>query len=266
MSKRDLELIDNSGGDAGNANRHNRFEVMSKTAKSIEFFAFQVDRSFYASRRRRRIPSERMGAKRDARSRAWGLKQAKDPYVAAARAQGFRSRAAFKLEQLDKKDRLFRKGMNVIDLGAAPGSWSQYAVSKVGSTGRVIALDRLKMASIPGVSFIYGDFLESTAIDEIRSICGEEQFDLVISDMAPNLTGIKDVDQAAMGELVAKAAVFAQGLLHEKGVFVAKFFEGVEAKHLISDLTKRFRSCRVRKPQASRAESAEVYVIARNPI
>jgi len=207
-----------------------------------------------------------MSAKREARSRAWNLKQAKDPYVSAARAQGFRSRAVFKLEQLDKRDRLFRKGMNVIDLGAAPGSWSQYAVSKVGSTGRVIALDRLEMASIAGVSFIHGDFLESAAIEAIRSICGETQFDLVISDMAPNLSGIKDVDQAAMSELVATAAVFAQELLHEKGVFVAKFFEGVEAKHLISDLTKRFKSCRVRKPQASRAESAEVYVIARNPI
>ena len=116
------------------------------------------------------------------------------------------------------------------------------------------------------MTFIQGDFTEQSVLDEILAVMDGDKADLVISDMAPNLSGIKDVDQAAMSELVATAAVFSQELLHEKGVFVAKFFEGVEAKHLISDLTKRFKSCRVRKPQASRAESAEVYVIARNPI
>ncbi|MGA0343371.1 MAG: RlmE family RNA methyltransferase [Gammaproteobacteria bacterium] len=207
-----------------------------------------------------------MSAKRGARSRAWSQRQATDPYVAQARARGFRSRAALKLEQLDKKDRLFRAGMTVVDLGAAPGSWSQYATSRVGPKGKVIALDRLEMAPITGIHMILGDFLESSVKEQVTVSLEGRPLDLVISDMAPNLTGIKDVDQVAMGELVSQAAVFAHSQLREHGVFVAKFFEGAEAKGVLDGLSERFESFRVRKPKASRSESTEVYVVARDPI
>ena len=147
-----------------------------------------------------------MGSKRASRSRNWAARQNRDPYVKKARESDYRSRAAFKLQQLDEKERLVRAGMSVVDLGAAPGSWSQYVAAKVGPTGVVVAVDRLDMGKISGVTGIKGDFLEDAVVKELTEVLGERPADLVISDLAPNLTGISSVDQAAMEDLVMIAA------------------------------------------------------------
>jgi 23S rRNA (uridine2552-2'-O)-methyltransferase len=207
-----------------------------------------------------------MGTKRSAKSHAWNQRQNKDIYVREARARSLRSRSVFKLEQIDRKERLFKPGFNVLDLGAAPGGWSQYAASKVGDRGQVIALDRLKIEPIPGVKVILGDFLDSPVIADLNDILSEVTVNLVISDMAPNLTGIKEVDQPAMGNLVMMSATFASQHLGEQGVFVAKFFEGAEAQNVKKAVAQLFSEVRVRKPDASRAKSAENYIVARRPI
>jgi 23S rRNA (uridine2552-2'-O)-methyltransferase len=207
-----------------------------------------------------------MGTKRSAKSHAWNQRQNKDIYVREARARSLRSRSVFKLEQIDQKERLFRPGFNVLDLGAAPGGWSQYAASKVRDSGQVIALDRLEIDPIPGVKVIFGDFLDSPVVAELNDILSELTLNLVISDMAPNLTGIKDVDQPAMGNLVTVSAAFASQHLGDQGVFVAKFFEGAEAQNVKKTVAQLFSEVRIRKPDASRPKSAENYIVARRPI
>ena len=207
-----------------------------------------------------------MGTKRSAKSHAWNQRQNKDIYVREARARSLRSRSVFKLEQIDQKERLFRPGFNVLDLGAAPGGWSQYAASKVRDSGQVIALDRLEIDPIPGVKVIFGDFLDSPVVAELNDILSGLTLNLVISDMAPNLTGIKDVDQPAMGNLVTVSAAFASQHLGEQGVFVAKFFEGAEAQNVKKTVAQLFSEVRIRKPDASRPKSAENYIVARRPI
>ena len=207
-----------------------------------------------------------MGTKRSAKSHAWNQRQNKDIYVREARARSLRSRSVFKLEQIDRKERLFKPGFNVLDLGAAPGGWSQYAASKVGDRGQVIALDRLKIEPIPGVKVIFGDFLDSPVIADLNDILSKITVNLVISDMAPNLTGIKEVDQPAMGNLVMTSATFSSQHLGVQGVFVAKFFEGAEAQNVKKAVAQLFSEVRVRKPDASRAKSAENYIVARRPI
>ncbi|HCK76593.1 MAG TPA: 23S rRNA methyltransferase, partial [Gammaproteobacteria bacterium] len=151
-----------------------------------------------------------MSSKRASRTRNWAERQRKDPYVQKAREGAFRSRAAFKLQQLDQKERLLRPGMSVVDLGAAPGSWSQYAACRVGPTGVVVALDRLEMREIPGVHQIIGDFFDQRIIEELRQTLGERPVDLVICDLAPNLTGVSTIDQTAMERLVLAAVEFSQ--------------------------------------------------------
>jgi 23S rRNA (uridine2552-2'-O)-methyltransferase len=207
-----------------------------------------------------------MASKRAARSRAWTTRQEKDPYVREARARAYRSRAVFKLEQLDKKDSLFRRGMAVVDLGAAPGSWSQYAAQKVGPNGFVVALDRLDFPPIPGVFRIKGDFTDADIRQELDDALGAHQPDLVISDLAPNLSGVHSVDQAAIEDLVLAASRFAWSCLAPKGTFVAKIFEGSHAMGLRKEISSLFRSCQIRKPLASRSHSAEIYLVTRGPV
>ena len=207
-----------------------------------------------------------MTSKRAARSRAWTARQDKDPYVREARARAYRSRAVFKLEQLDNKDSLFRRGMVVVDLGAAPGSWSQYAVQKVGPAGFVVALDRLDFPPITGAFQIKGDFTDADIRQRLDDALGARQPDLVISDLAPNLTGVRSVDQAAMENLVLAASRFAWSCLGPKGIFVAKIFEGSHAMGLRNEINRLFRDCHVRKPRASRSNSAEIYLVTRGPI
>jgi len=172
----------------------------------------------------------------------------------------------FKLQQLDQKERLLRPGMSVVDLGAAPGSWSQYAASRIGPTGTVIALDRLAMDAVPGVQQITGDFMDSGTVTIINEALGGRPVDLVISDLAPNLTGVASVDQTAMEGLVLAVVQFASQQLGPKGVLVTKFFEGSQAKTLRRTVESFFHASRVRKPDASRAKSTEAYLVARQPL
>lgn len=195
-------------------------------------------------------------------SQQWLQRHFSDPYVKKAQAEGLRSRAAFKLEELIDRDRLVKPGMVVVDLGAAPGGWSQLARNRLGSTGRVIALDILEMASIAGVEFLHGDFREAEALSRLKALLGDDEADLVLSDMAPNFSGVESVDQPRSMYLVELARDFAQDHLRPGGSFLAKLFMGVGFDEFVRDLRTRYGKVVVRKPKASRSRSPEVYVLA----
>jgi 23S rRNA (uridine2552-2'-O)-methyltransferase len=201
--------------------------------------------------------------KRTRSSARWLAEHAADPYVQRAHAEGWRSRAAFKLEEIQRSDRLLRPGMTVVDLGAAPGGWSQYAARLLSGRGRVIALDVLEMSSLPGVEFLQADFSEETALARLRSVLDGSKVDLVMSDLAPNMTGMSDVDHDRSMHLVDLAVEFAEQTLRPGGDLLMKVFQGREFQPLVARLRRAFESVKVRKPKASRARSAEVYVLAR---
>ena len=187
-------------------------------------------------------------------SKEWLRRHVSDPYVQKARKEGYRSRAAYKLIEIDEKEKLFRPGQTVLDLGAAPGGWSQVAVQKVTSSGRVIAIDVLEMAPISGVTVLRGDF---------RQAAPEEKVDIVLSDVSPNLSGIPNVDQARLLELALAAIELCAKVLKRDGVFVVKAFHGEAFDELRRRLNAVFKTVKVVKPSASRGESAETYVVAR---
>ncbi len=195
-------------------------------------------------------------------SKAWLKEHFDDPFVKRAQAEGMRSRAAYKLEELIERDRLLKPGMTVVDLGAAPGGWSQVARRMLGDSGRVLALDILEMPPIAGVDFVHGDFSESDALSRLEALLGAAKADLVLSDMAPNMTGVTAVDQARGMNLVELARDFAQQHLRPGGSFLLKLFQGVGSDAFLLDLRKRYEKVQVRKPKASRLRSSEVYVLA----
>lgn len=197
-------------------------------------------------------------------SRRWLQEHHKDEYVRRARKEGWRSRAVYKLEEIDRKDRLFRGGMTVVDLGAAPGGWSQYAAAKVGRKGTVIALDRLEMPPVEGVTFLQGDFTEQSVLDQLLVEVGGRGVDLVLSDMAPNMTGMKGVDQPAVIYLGELSLELAHEVLSPGGGLLIKTFQGEGFDELLAALRKEFAKVQVRKPGASRDRSPEVYLLARN--
>jgi len=192
----------------------------------------------------------------------WKKRQQSDPYVKRAREAGYRARAAFKLLELDERDRLFRPGQFVVDLGAAPGSWCQVALEKVGPRGRVVALDILPMEPIEGVVFIEGDFREDKPLQALEAAMDGRRADLVLSDMAPNISGIGPSDQARSMHLAELAAAFADDWLADRGSLVVKVFQGEGFDAFLAELRQKYTSVRVRKPSASRSESREVYLIA----
>jgi 23S rRNA (uridine2552-2'-O)-methyltransferase len=194
----------------------------------------------------------------------WRTRQERDPYVLKARREGWRSRAVFKLEQIDRKERLLKRGMVVVDLGAAPGGWSQYVTERLDGHCRVVALDVLPMDGLPGVEFIQGDFREEAVLAELRATLGGDRADLVMSDMAPNISGTKAVDQPRAVHLAELALELCQEALKEGGDFVCKLFQGQGTDDLIGVARARFERVRVMKPEASRAASREVYLVARN--
>jgi len=202
-------------------------------------------------------------AKRSKSSARWLAEHAADPYVKRAHEEGWRSRAAFKLEEISKAERLLRPGMTVVDLGAAPGGWSQYVARVLGGKGRVIALDVLEMPSLPGVEFIQGDFSEDAVLERLQATLGGDKVDLVMSDMAPNMMGIADVDHDRSMHLVDLTVDFAAHALRPGGDLLMKVFQGRDFQPLIIRLRKQFETVKLRKPKASRARSAEVYVLAR---
>jgi 23S rRNA (uridine2552-2'-O)-methyltransferase len=196
-------------------------------------------------------------------SARWLAEHAADPYVKRAHEEGWRSRAAFKLEEIERTDRLLRPGMTVVDLGAAPGGWSQFAARKLAGKGRVIALDILDMPAVAGVEFIQGDFTEEAVLAKLQASLGGEKVDLVMSDMAPNMMGIADVDHDRSMHLVDLVVDFAARELRPGGDLLMKVFQGREFQQLVARLRREFESVKLRKPKASRARSAEVYVLAR---
>lgn len=197
------------------------------------------------------------------RDRRWLDRQNRDPYVKQARGSHYRSRAVYKLQQIDQRDRLFHPGQLIVDLGSAPGSWSQYVAEKVAPSGRVIALDLLEMEPIPGVQFIQGDFTETDIYEQCLQALEGRTVDLVISDMAPNLSGIRDTDQARSMYLAELALDFAGQVLGPRGSLLLKVFEGAGMDAYKRSLNEQFQRVIVRKPEASRAGSREFYILAR---
>lgn len=195
-------------------------------------------------------------------SARWLREHFDDVYVKRAQAQGLRSRAAFKLEELIERDRLLKPGITVVDLGAAPGGWSQVVRERLGDRGRVIALDILPMQGIAGVEFLQGDFREEAVLTQLESLLGGQKVDLVLSDMAPNMTGVALADQARAMELAELALDFARTWLKPGGAFLVKLFQGTGFDEYLRRLRADFERVTMRKPKASRARSREVYALA----
>jgi len=195
-------------------------------------------------------------------SRTWLERQIRDPYVARAKREGFRSRAAYKLAELDDKYRLLKPGTRVVDLGAAPGGWSEIAARRVGAGGRVLAIDILDMKPIAGVEFLKLDFLDATAPHQLKALLGG-QADLVLSDMAANATGHRQTDHLRIMALAEAAAHFAREVLAPGGSFLCKVLQGGTEAALLAELKRDFASVKHVKPPASRSDSAELYLLAR---
>ena len=193
----------------------------------------------------------------------WVARQNRDPFVKKARQAGYRARAVFKLEQIDKKFHLIQPDSRVVDLGSAPGSWSQYAASRVKGDNQIVAVDLLSMQDISGVRFIQGDFTENVVIQRILDLLDGHQIDLVLSDMAPNITGINATDQAR-AELIQETILdFCQRALKPGGALVTKLFEGESAIKMRSQLKSLFKQIHAFKPEASRNQSKEIFLVAR---
>jgi 23S rRNA (uridine2552-2'-O)-methyltransferase len=195
-------------------------------------------------------------------SNLWMREHFDDPYVKMAQTQGYRSRAVFKLKEIQDKDRIIKPGMNIIDLGAAPGGWSQFARQLIGNKNKVIALDILPMEAIEGVDFILGDFREQAVLDELQTRLKGATVDLVMSDMAPNMSGNKSTDQIRSLYLAELALETARSVLTQGGVFLVKLFQGEGFELFHRNLRNYFSKVVIRKPKASRPRSNEVYILA----
>lgn len=196
-------------------------------------------------------------------SKAWMREHVNDPYVQLAKKEGWRSRAAFKLMEIDDKDKLLKRGEVVVDLGATPGGWSQVAAKRVGETGRVIGLDLLEMDPIHGVEFIQGDFREEEVLHQLEEKLSGRKIGLVLSDMAPNISGVPLVDQARVMHLAELGLEFSLAHLKPEGAFLVKVFQGSDYDSFLKAMRTAFQTVVVRKPQASRDRSAELYLLGR---
>lgn len=201
--------------------------------------------------------------KRSASSTRWLKEHFDDQYVQKAQKLGLRSRAVFKIEEIQQRDRLIRSGMTVVDLGAAPGGWSQYSVEQVGDKGRVIACDILPMDPIAGVDFLQGDFREEAVLAALLERVGDSKVDVVMSDMAPNMSGVPLVDQARIMYLAELGLEFSRQHLKPDGAFLVKVFQGSDFEGFVKAMRETFRTVVVRKPEASRDRSAEIYLLGR---
>lgn len=194
-------------------------------------------------------------------SKQWLREHFDDDYVRRSQGEGYRSRASYKLLEMQDKDRLIRPGMTVVDLGAAPGGWSQVAAELVGNEGRVVASDILPMDSIAGVDFVQGDFMDDLVYERLMSVIGEPGADLVISDMAPNITGMSEIDQPRSLGLAELALELAKTILKPGAYFLVKLFQGAGYPEYHREMQSSFNSVKTRKPKASRARSREVYLL-----
>lgn len=199
--------------------------------------------------------------KRSKTSRQWMKEHVSDVYVQRAKAQGYRSRAAFKLMEIAERDRLLKPGLTVVDLGAAPGGWSQVAAAKVGARGCVIALDLLEFAPLPGVTILQGDFREAAAEAQLETALAGRPVDLVLSDMSPNISGIAVSDQARAMHLADLALAFAVKHLKPGGSFLVKVFQGAGFQEFFKEMRSHFERVATRKPEASRGRSSELYLL-----
>ena len=197
------------------------------------------------------------------KNRTWIKQHVKDPYVRQSQLDGYRSRASYKLLEIVEKGRYIKPGMVVVDLGSAPGGWSQVAAKLVGHKGCVVAVDILPMDPVAGVSFIQGDFTEEEILNQLLGEIGNRPVDLVISDMAPNLTGMKAVDQPAMIYLAELAVDLVQQVMTTDGIFIAKLFQGEGFDEFVRNTRKVFNVVSLKKPDASRSKSREVYLVAK---
>ena len=202
-------------------------------------------------------------AARTKSSARWLNEHVNDPYVKQAQKDGYRSRSSYKLIQLNEKDRLIRPGMLVVDLGSVPGGWSQVAARLVGAKGRVLATDILPMEPLKNVDFIQGDFTGESVLKQVLDWLGDNKPDVVLSDIAPNISGIDSADQASSMYLVELALDMARQVLKPKGDFVAKVFQGTGSEEFLKDLRTSFDKVLIRKPAASRSRSREVYMVAK---
>jgi len=199
--------------------------------------------------------------KRTRTSKAWMQEHVSDEFVKRAQKDGYRARAAYKLMEIDDKDRLFKPGIIVVDLGSAPGSWSQVATQRLQGKGRVIALDLLEMQGMPGVEFLQGDFREDGVLAQLEALLDGKQVDLVISDMAPNISGISVVDQAGMAHLAELTLEFSAQWLKPGGSMLVKLFAGSGFDDIVRNARQQFDQVVMRKPKASRDRSSEVYLL-----
>ena len=206
-----------------------------------------------------------MASARPKNSRDWVQRHLSDPYVKRAQAEGYRSRSVYKLTEIDAKEKLVKAGMTVVDLGSAPGGWSQWVVKKVGNKGKLVAIDLLEMDPIAGVHFIKADFSDAMGLNSVITAIGGEdsKVDLVISDMAPNLTGVVITDQARLFALGELAMEFAVKFLKPNGVFLVKVFQGEGFEPYVKTLRSHFKRVAAKKPDASRGESRETFLMAR---
>jgi 23S rRNA (uridine2552-2'-O)-methyltransferase len=210
-------------------------------------------------------------ATRSKSSQRWLKEHFSDPYVKKAQAEGLRSRAAYKLEELVERDRLLKPGMVVVDLGAAPGGWSQWVRQALGDggradSGRIIALDILEMPTLAGVEFLHGDFREDAVLSQLEAMLDGKPVDLVLSDMAPNKSGMDAVDQPRMMHLAELAMEFADHHLRPDGTFLIKLFQGTGFDQYVRELRRRYAKVAIRKPAASRKRSPEVYALAQGKL
>lgn len=204
-----------------------------------------------------------MTKKRSASSKRWLHEHRSDTYVQKARHEGYRSRAVYKLEELDARDRLLRPNITVVDLGAAPGGWSQYVQRRLGERVRVVALDVLPMDPVPGVTFVQGDFRDARTLAQLEAALGSAKVDLVLSDLAPNISGVDAADQAGTVYLAELALEFARAHLRPGGTLVIKLFQGEGFDEVLKNLRQAFDKVALRKPKASRPRSREIYLVAR---
>ena len=201
--------------------------------------------------------------KKSPSSKQWLRRHVNDPYVKRSKQEGYRSRSAYKLLEIDARDRLIRPGQVVVDLGSAPGGWSQVAAAKVGAQGRVVAIDLLEMEPIPAVAFVRADFTSASGLEAVQAALAGRKADLVLSDMAPNLTGIPVTDQARTMALAEIALEFARLHLQRDGALLVKVFQGAGHDEYLRAMRATFAKVLVRKPESSRGESAEQYLLGR---
>ncbi len=201
--------------------------------------------------------------KRTKSSARWLAEHASDEFVKRAKSEGWRSRAVFKLQEIDQREHLLRKGIRCVDLGAAPGGWSQYAARVIGAGSRLVATDVLPMDAIPGVEFVLGDFREEAVLEQVLERVGGQKVELVLSDMAPNMAGIDAVDQPRSMYLAELAVEFADRVLAPGGDLLIKVFQGEGFEAMMRDLRRRFDRVSTKKPKASRPRSPEIYLLAR---